>query len=142
MSRDDLSATLLLEIAFRAEEARARPEPAAWRTWELDRWRADIELGPKYSPSWLGSHAATEAGRVRALRCLHKLAGAGLVDLVKSEGGRLERVQLTPAGAAAVDEMQKAEPAGVIGDDDLAPIMVDTNPDPEKLQVAQPLAER
>jgi DNA-binding MarR family transcriptional regulator len=50
---------------------------------------------------------------VRLLRTVYRLAAAGLLILVKSEGGRLERVQLTKAGQDAVAELRKAgTPAG------------------------------
>ena len=69
----------------------------------------DLEYGPSYSPSWFGDAAGTEARRVRLLRTVYRLGAAGLVDIVKSEGGRLERLQLTTAGRAAVAELRTAE---------------------------------
>jgi len=40
---------------------------------------------------------------------VYRLGAAGLVDIVKSEGGRLERLQLTTAGREAVAELRTAE---------------------------------
>lgn len=45
---------------------------------------------------------------MRLLRTVYRLAGAGLLTLVKSEGGRLERVRLTDEGRAAVAELPAA----------------------------------
>ena len=104
MSRDELSALVLAEVARRCDATRARPRPPAWKWWEVREDEAEREYGPRYSPTWFGEATATEAGRVRLLRTVYRLADAGLLTFVKSEGGRLERVRLTKAGrdAAAV----------------------------------------
>jgi hypothetical protein len=74
---------------------------------------ADREHGPRYSPTWFGDATATEAGRVRLLRSVYRLAGAGLLTIVKSEGGRLERVRLTDAGGNAAELLKAGGvPAG------------------------------
>ena len=108
MNRDDLAEMVLLELAKRCDAIRARSKPRAWRTWEVRDDEADREHGPRYSPTWFGEMTATEAGRVRLLRTVYRLADAGLLALVKSEGGRLERVRLTDAGHEAADELTKA----------------------------------
>jgi hypothetical protein len=106
MTRDELAELVLLEIDRRYEAARAAPEPPRWRWWLVEDRKLDLEYGPSYSPKWFGKLAETEAGRVRFLRCIYKLSAGGLVVLVKSEGGRLERLRLTPAGVAAVAELR------------------------------------
>lgn len=103
--RDDLAAIVLAELARREAEIAARPRPPAWKTWEARPDADDREYGPRYSPTWFGDAAATEARRVRLLRTVYRLAGAGLVAVLKSEGGRLERIQLTPAGKQAVADL-------------------------------------
>jgi hypothetical protein len=108
MNRDDLARLVLLEVARQTEAARSRPRPPRWQTWNVWLYEADLEYGPKYSPTWFGDLTATEAGRVRTLRAVYRLSDAGLLLLTKSEGGRLERVQLTEAGQRAVDELEGA----------------------------------
>ena len=78
-----------------------RPRPPAWKWWDVWEHDANLALGPRYSPTWFGDVTATEAGRVRMLRTVYRLADAGLLTLVKSEGGRLARVRLTVAGSEA-----------------------------------------
>ena len=106
MNRDELAALILLELHRRCEAIRTRPKPPAWKTWDVRDHADDTEYGPLYSPGWFGEHGATEARRVRLLRTVYRLADAGLVDIVKSEGGRLERLQLTKAGREAVAELR------------------------------------
>lgn len=98
MNRDELCALVLVEVARQCEAIRTRPRPPAWKTWEARDDDADRKYGPQYTPTWFGHATATEAGRVRLLRTVYRLAEAGLLTLVKSEGGRLERVRLTRAG--------------------------------------------
>ena len=102
MNRDELAAMVLAEVARQCDAIRNRPKPPAWKTWEAIPDDDDREYGPRYSPTWFGDATATEAGRVRLLRTVYRLADAGLLTLVKSEGGRLERVRLTKAGHKAV----------------------------------------
>jgi hypothetical protein len=101
MKTGQLNEVVLVEIARQQRRIGRRPRPEPWRRWAVDRDQDDRTLGPRYSPSWFGEAAATEAGRVRHLRAVYALADCGLVQLVKSEGGRLERVRLTPAGRKA-----------------------------------------
>lgn len=101
MNRDELAAMVLAEVARQCDAIRNRPKPPAWKTWEAIPDDDDREYGPRYSPTWFGDATATEAGRVRLLRTVYRLADAGLLTLVKSEGGRLERVRLTKAGHKA-----------------------------------------
>ena len=101
-TRDELAALVLTELARREAAIAARPRPPAWKTWEARPDADDRKYGPRYSPTWLADVTADEAGRVRMLRTLYRLADAGLVELLKSEGGRLERVRLTDAGRASV----------------------------------------
>jgi hypothetical protein len=42
---------------------------------------ADIEFGPRFSPSWFGDAADTEARRVRSLRIVYLLADDGLANI-------------------------------------------------------------
>lgn len=111
MSRDDLGALMLAEVLRRCDEAHARPRPPRWKTWEVREDDDARELGPRYSPGWFGAAAATEAGRVRFLRTLYRLADAGLVLVEKSKGGRLERVRLSDAGRDALAELGGFAPA-------------------------------
>jgi hypothetical protein len=108
VKRDELAALVLLEVERRCEAIRTRPRPPAWKWWATRDDAADRECGPRYSPTWFGGAAATEAGRVRFLRTVHRLAEAGLLTVVKSEGGRLERVRLTPAGHDAANSLASA----------------------------------
>jgi hypothetical protein len=105
MTRDELAALVLLEVQRRCEAIRTRPRPPAWKWWEARDDDADRECGPRYSPTWFGGATATEAGRVRFLRTVYRLADSGLLTVVKSEGGRLERGRLTRAGRDAVTEL-------------------------------------
>jgi hypothetical protein len=100
-TRDDLAVRVLTELARREAEIAARPRPPAWKVWEARPDADDREYGPRYSPAWLGDAATAEAGRVRALRAVYRLADGGLVEPTRSPGGRLERLRLTPAGRAA-----------------------------------------
>ena len=109
MNRDELAALVLLELHRQCEAIRTRPKPPAWKTWAVRDHATDLEYGPRYSPSWFGEAAGTEARRVRLLRTVYRLADAGLVDIVKSEGGRLERLRLTKTGRVAVAELRSAE---------------------------------
>ena len=108
MNRDDLAKLVLMEIDRRCEAVRFRPRPPAWRWWETEAHDLDLRYGAEYSPSWFGELAATEARRVRVLRTIYRLACSGLVVLVKSEGGRLERLRLTETGREAVAELRGA----------------------------------
>ena len=110
MNRDELAAMVLAEVARQCDAIRNRPKPPAWKTWEALP-DDDREYGPRYSPTWFGDATATEAGRVRLLRAVYRLADAGLLTIVKSEGGRLERVRLTKAGRDAAAELRKADTA-------------------------------
>lgn len=103
--RDELATMVLVELARREAEIAARPRPPAWKTWEAGPDADDRDYGPRYSPAWFGDTTTTEAGRVRLLRSLYRLAGAGLVAILKSEGGRLERIRLTPSGTRAVADL-------------------------------------
>ena len=107
MNRDELSAIVLAEVARQCEAIRNRPKPAVWKVWEISADADDREFGPRYSPTWFGDATATEAGRVRFLRTVYRLADAGLLTPEKSEGGRLERVRLTRAGWDAAAELHK-----------------------------------
>lgn len=104
-TRDDLAAEVLTELARREAEIASRPRPPAWRTWDVRADADDREFGPRYSPAWFGDAAATEARRVRLLRTVYRLAGAGLVTVLKNEGGRLERIRLSAAGTRAVADL-------------------------------------
>jgi hypothetical protein len=108
MNRNELAALVLRNVEQQCEAIRTRPKPPAWRTWEVAKDEEDHEYGPRYSPTWFGVATATEAGRVRFLRTVYRLADAGLLTIVKSEGGRLERVRLTKMGWDAVAELRKA----------------------------------
>lgn len=109
MTRDELAERVLLAVARQGEAIRARPRPPAWKTWAV-RDAADRERGTRYSPTWFGALAATEAGRVRLLRTVYRLAEAGLLTAVKSDGGRLERVRLTTAGDEAIELLKVGTP--------------------------------
>lgn len=106
MNRDELAKVVLIEVARHCEAVNARPKPPAWKTWETGDDDANRRFGPSYTPAWFGDVTLTEAGRVRVLRMVYRLAEAGLLTVVKSEGGRLERVRLTKAGGIAVAELR------------------------------------
>ncbi len=109
MNRDELDVMVLVEVAQQCAAIRARPRPPVWQSWSRKSHDADRELGPRYTPTWFPDVTTTEAGRVRVLRAVYRLANAGLLAVVKSEGGRLERVNLTETGKDAVAELLKAE---------------------------------
>lgn len=94
-TRDDLAMMVLTELARREAEIAARSRPPAWKTWEIRPDADDREYGPRYSPTWFSDATATEAGRVRMLRTLYRIVDSGLIELTKSEGGRLKRIKLT-----------------------------------------------
>lgn len=106
--RDDLAALVLAEVARREAAIATRPRPPAWKTWEARPDADDREYGPRYAASWFGDATATEAGRVRMLRTLYRLADAGLVEITRSPGGRLERVCLTAAGRDAIADLNRS----------------------------------
>jgi len=97
-TRDDLVAMVLSELARSKAEIAARPRPPAWKTWEARPDADDREYGPRYSPTWFGDRAATEAHRVRLLRTVYRLADAGLIEVTKSEGGGLNESARPPPG--------------------------------------------
>src|SRR4051794_22354932 len=101
MNRDDLAGYVLMELEKQCAAVRARERPPKWQTWSLERYEDDLEFGPPYTPLWFGAVTATDAGRVRVLRTVYRLAAAGLLEIMKSPGNRLERVKLTPAGVEA-----------------------------------------
>jgi hypothetical protein len=105
LTRDDLAVLVLTELARREAEIAARPRPPAWRVWDVRPDADDREYGPRYSPAWFGDAATTEARRVRFLRTVYRLADAGLVAVLKSEGGRLERIRLTATGTQTVADL-------------------------------------
>lgn len=109
MNREELAKRVLIEVARRAKAIRYRPRPRAWQTWAVREDQADRDYGPRYSPTWFADATDTEAGRVRFLRTVYRLTDAGLLAVVKSEGGRLERVRLTDAGRKAVAELLAAD---------------------------------
>lgn len=104
MTRNDLAETVLLEVERQLAAILARPRPQKWQVWDIDRDLDDREFGPRYSPSWFGN--LTEAGRLRFLRTVKRLEEAGLLDITRTEAGRLERVKLSEAGAVAVAEIR------------------------------------
>ena len=101
-TRDDINAAILVALAAEEEQAAAQPEPPKWKTWEKREYDDTARYGTLWRPGLVGDLAATEARRVRTLRCLHALHAAGLVVITVSEGNRLWRVQLTDEGRAAV----------------------------------------
>lgn len=111
MTRDELAKLVLLEVALQCGEAKQAPRPPAWQTLAVWEHEDAIEYGPRYTPTWFGDMADTDARRVRILRTIYRLAGAGLLAVVKGEGGRLQRVRLTEAGDAAVEAMLQADAA-------------------------------
>jgi hypothetical protein len=113
MSTGQLNEAVLVEIARQQRRIKRRRRPEPWRRWDVARDQDDRTFGPLYSPRWFGPAAATEAGRVRHLRAVYALADCGLVQVVKSEGGRLERVRLTPAGRTAAAAIAAAGPSDV-----------------------------
>lgn len=97
----DIERSILTELAAREAAIAARPEPPAYRSWDRHNWQLDREHGPRYSPSWFGEGASTEAGRQRHYRAVRRLGGLGLLEEVVTPGGRLVRLKSTPAGREA-----------------------------------------
>jgi hypothetical protein len=112
MTRDGLARPVLLEFGRRERAIADREPPPAWQRWAVRGRDDDVGYGPKYSPKWFGGAGATEARRVRPLRVVHKLGESGLLTLVVSEAGRLQRVRLTEAGRAAVAELRTGRRCG------------------------------
>ena len=110
MSGDRLAGTVISELSRRCEALKASPKPPTWQIWAVRELEADRDRGPRYSPSWFGDVAATEAGRVRVLRTVRALADAGLIVVGRTEAGRLDRVKLTEAGEIAAAELRRGRP--------------------------------
>lgn len=108
MTRDELARRILIEVDRQCKAVESRPRPPEWKTWTLEKYEQDLEYGPRYSPTWFGELARTEAGRVRILRTIYRLSEAGLLVLVKSEAGRLVRLRMTPKGEAVASELSEA----------------------------------
>jgi hypothetical protein len=108
VNRDELDKLVLMEVKRQCDLVRDRPRPPAWQKWTVRLHELDLEHGPLYTPAWFADLAATNAGRVRLLRIIHKLAAADLLDAFRSAGGRLERVRVTAKGLRAVRSLQKA----------------------------------
>jgi hypothetical protein len=108
MNRDELYKIVLTTIMEQCEAARLRPKPPAWNPWAVREYAFDLKYGPKYRPGWFGRVTESEAGRIRILRSIYSLAEADLLDVLKSEGGRLKRVRLTAKGLRAVRRLEKA----------------------------------
>jgi hypothetical protein len=110
--QNDLAEAILICVADIHEEARAAPPPPAWRTWDCERYRENLEFGPPFStPRWFGALAATEAQRVASLRTVYKLTAAGLLEVTRTAwGSKIERVRLTDAGQAVVAKLRKDGP--------------------------------
>lgn len=116
MKTSDLREVVLVEIARQERRIKRRPRPKPWRKWDVWRDEDDRAMGPKYSSAWFSEATRSEAGRQRHLRAVYALAAANLVSLVKSEGGRLERVRLTRNGRKAVAELEAARRVGAAPD--------------------------
>jgi hypothetical protein len=102
---------ILIECLARENAIAASPARKPW--WGiLDRHDDDVAYGPRYKPSaWFGD--LTDAERQHYMRGCYRLSKAGLLLVVASTGGRLERIKLTDAGrAAALVELKRAERAG------------------------------
>ena len=105
VTREQLAEVVIREVARRAAEVAARTPPPKWQAWAALLHDEEVRHGPRYSPGWFGGLADTEARRVRVLRTVYRLADAGLLHVVKSEGGRLAHVRLTDDGATAAAEL-------------------------------------
>lgn len=115
MDRNELAVTVMREINRRLSEALARPRPPAWRKWDVVADHGDREFGPLYSPQWFGDLTAAVAVRQRVLRSVRRLADAGLVNVFRSHGGRLERVRLTDAGLEVFATAKKSADTAMFG---------------------------
>jgi len=99
-------------------EIAERPRPRRFSLAEA-AWEDDREYGPTYSPGeWFPAPrdglALTEAGRVRFLRAVWRLADEGLlVPVLPFRGKRLERIRLTQAGEKVAAELLAAEDAAL-----------------------------
>jgi len=102
MQGENLRERLLLKLAERTERAQKRPRPDGRQNpTDCMHWEQEREYGPIYNSNWLPDVNATDAGRQRILRTIHKLHAEGLlVTVTGSEGGRLTNLQLTPEGWA------------------------------------------
>jgi hypothetical protein len=109
MDRNELAGLVLTVISERCKEVQSRPRPPDWRVFEVQRHEADQTLGPEYSPRWFGGVTQTEAGSRRVLRTIYRLSDAGLLTIVKSEGGRFERVRMTRKGLKAAKSIRNVE---------------------------------
>jgi len=105
---------ILAVCHLRQESIQGTPRPADWQSWLIREWEADREHGPRYSPTaWFGE--LSDAERQNFMRGVYRLAAAGLLVLFKSEGGKLQRVKLTPAGETKAAELTAGMEASVDG---------------------------
>jgi hypothetical protein len=102
-------ADILLECRRRTLALETDPEPPAWKTWEVDDWLEQAEHGPFFSiPSWFDTTA--DYMRMRYLRAIGDLEGAGLLVTYRRWGRKLTAFRLTDAGMKLAGELEvKAE---------------------------------
>jgi hypothetical protein len=100
---NDTEKLILVELYARELEIAELPDPPAWKRWEVEPLQLDREFGPSYSPTWFDDLTATNAGRQRFLRAIYDLEGRGLLEVIRSQRGRLERLRTTEAGRKAIE---------------------------------------
>jgi hypothetical protein len=109
MDRDELAGIVLAGVKRQCDEIRSRPKPETRQWWLFGQHELDLEFGPLYSPNWFENLTPTNAGRIRVLRVTYSLADAELLTLVKSAGGRLERIHLTATGQRSARRLENTK---------------------------------
>lgn len=96
---------ILRECLRRELEISCRLPPPKWQKWETELYEDDLAFGPKYGfGRWFGDHP--NSVRQAYLRAVYELGERGLLEITRSGGGRLERVQLTDEGRAIAERLE------------------------------------
>jgi hypothetical protein len=103
---------MLLNECLRREEAlKATPPPDLWKWWVRERYDDEMEYGPVWAPSeWFGDGLPlSDAQRMKFVRVLHELGGAGLLTVTRGpDGRRIAHVKLTDEGRRQAASMLSA----------------------------------
>ena len=98
-------AAVLLECRRRMVALETDPEPAAWRTREVNAWLEQAEHGPFFSvPDWFDTNA--DHLRMRYLRVIADLDDAGLLVRYCRWGRNLTIICLTDEGMKLVADLE------------------------------------
>ena len=105
-------ARILVECRARHYAITVAAEPPDWKPYEVREHFDGVEHGPRYLPGeWFGR--LSDAERQRYMRAVYDLDAEGLLVAFKTEGGRLQRIKLTPAGETKAAELTASTEAVV-----------------------------